>query len=174
MLICPQSLSHCRICLCPFVIQHLGCSCGKQNGSARWQHHFSSAMNWNDTIWPLDHWSIGNVAVLVLGRNITFGELHVPHVQLCHVSNKAISHRVLILSDDGGASGGDYVALCHTWTTAYHYTIFVESIVSVGAAPCEADMVPCIKVKTSVSIPFRKEERMGIFVYKDSVNTFFS
>ena len=182
MLICPQqllhqnrnssshnnakrkSLSHCRICLCPFVTQRFGCSCGKQNGSARWWYHFSSATNIVSKISPLVYRSKSNVAILVLGNNITLRQLHAPHVHLCHVSNKRLilvkstTHGVLILCDHGGASRGDFVALCHTWTTTYYHTILpLESIVSVGGAPCEADMVPCIKVKTNVSQQKRGE-----------------
>ena len=112
MLICPQqllhqnrnssshnnakrkSLSHCRICVCPFVTQRFGCSCGKQNGSARWWYHFSSATNIVSKISPLVYRSKSNVAILVLGNNITLRQLHAPHVHLCHVSNKPDSCQI--------------------------------------------------------------------------------
>ena len=69
-----------------------GSSCGKQIGSARWWYHLSPASNTVFKISPLVHWFNGNLAVMVLDKNITLGQHRASHVHFCHVSNKRLLH----------------------------------------------------------------------------------
>ena len=105
-------------------------------------------MNASSKLGPPVHWTLSDVAVGGLGNNITFGKNSAPDIQFCYgpneslVCHKASSNLVLILSNDGGTSRGNFATRIHVCSFANRHPIFVELIISIFAAPCETDMVP--------------------------------
>lgn len=114
-------------------------------------------------LWPPDHWSLRDVTVAVLSKNITFWQNRAPHIQLRHGANKrlvwieASAQCVLVLSDDCGTSMLDSDSLLKLCSLMDEFTIFVELIVSVSVAPCETDMVPLAILNSNAGIPFKQE-----------------
>ena len=113
---------------------------------------------------PPVHWSLGDAAGAVLSNNVTLRKNDAPYIHLCYIANErllcveASSKCVLILPYHGVTPGGNRAAFIQTCTTGYVHTILVEFIVSVGTAPCNADVVPFSIVNSNFSDPFEKEE----------------
>ena len=117
-----------------------------QSGS--WLRDYNPSMNISSKLGAPVDWALSYVAVPGLGNNITLGKNSTPDIQFCYnpneslVCHKASSNFVLILSNDGGTSRGNFATHIHVSSFAHRHPIFVELIISILAAPCKADMVP--------------------------------
>ena len=111
--------------------------------------NYNSAMKtfFSIQLGPPGHRSLSNVTVAVLSFNITLGQNYAPHIYSKQCANKGLvcveisPNCVLVLSDDHSTSVMNNGSLLKVCTTGNKNAVFVELIISVFVAPCEADVV---------------------------------